>query len=99
MQSAVVVRVFTASGPYMPTPGLQGCVVECVGGGGGGGVGQATGAGTIVGGGGGGSGCYSRGSFSAIMVMGGVMVTIGAGGAGATSGNTTAPMVTISFGA
>lgn len=77
----VLTTVFTASGPYMPSPGLVSVTVECIGGGGaGGGVGDP--ANNIAGGGsGGGSGGYSSKTLPAALVLGGVQVTIGAGGA------------------
>jgi len=75
----VILTTFTASGPYMPSPGLVTVVVECIGGGGGGGSCSGN---TITqgGGGGGGSGGYSRIALAAVLVLGGVQVTIGAGG-------------------
>jgi hypothetical protein len=75
----IVVQVFNASAPYTPSPGLISAVVECVGGGGSGGTvqGNAT---SLEGGGGGGSGGYSRIALASGLVLGGVNVTIGAGG-------------------
>jgi hypothetical protein len=75
----IVVQVFRNSAPYMPSPGLITAVVECVGGGGNGGAASGTTA-TTNGGGGGGSGGYSRIALAAGLVLGGVNVTIGAGG-------------------
>src|SRR5580704_13026830 len=77
----VVTQVFHASAPYSPSPGLVTAVVECVGGGGGGGP-CAESTVTIGGGGGAGSGGYSRVTLAAALVLGGVNVTIGAGGFG-----------------
>jgi hypothetical protein len=85
-QMNVITRPFTATGPYMPTAGLVSATIETWGGGGGGG-------GAIpvptfflsVGGGGGGSGGYSRATVLASQVLGGVIVTIGQGGAGASA--------------
>lgn len=74
--------VFTASGPYMPSSGLVSVIVECVGGGGGGGAVGTPNATDLAGGGGGGSGGYSRKTLPAALVMGGVSVTVGAGGIG-----------------
>jgi hypothetical protein len=76
----LVTQVFRASAPYMPSPGLISCVVECWGAGGGGGavVGIPT---YIVSGGGGGSGGYSRITLASGLVLGGVNVIVGAGGA------------------
>lgn len=76
----VITKVFTASAPYSPSPGLQSLVVECIGGGGGGGDAASLNANFIVAGGGGGSGGYSRKTLAAAVVAGGVNVTIGAGG-------------------
>lgn len=92
----VITQVFRVSGPYMPSPGLVTAVVEAVGGGGGGaGVGglAATQAGS---GGGGGSGGYSRIALAASLLIGGVSVAVGSGGA-ATNGG--APGSATSFGA
>lgn len=94
----VITTVFTASAPYMPSPGLVSVQVECLGAGGGGGcaVGQATYLGS---GGGGGSGGYSTKTLPAAIVAGGVAVTIGVGGLGGIApGNATAGSAT-SFGA
>lgn len=80
----VVTQVFTASGPYMPSPGLVTAAVELVGGGGAGGNAQMAYTGTLYefgqSGGGGGAGAWARGTFPASLVAGGVQVTIGAGG-------------------
>jgi hypothetical protein len=84
----VVTQVFTASAPYTPSPGLVSLVVETVGGGGGGGDVAAV-TGISGGGGGGGSGGYSRITLASGLVLGGVNVTIGAGGAPQTTGGTT----------
>lgn len=77
----LVVQVFRTAGVYMPSPGLVAAVVETVGGGGGG-AGIFLPAATYAGsGGGGGSGGYSRATLAAALVLGGVSVTIGQGGA------------------
>lgn len=76
--------LFTASGPYQPSVGLVSAVVECWGGGGGGGP-CGEGFQGVGGGGGGGSGGYSKKVLPAALVLGGVLVTVGVGGAG---GNT-----------
>jgi hypothetical protein len=84
----VNLQVFTISGPYLPSQGLVTAVVEGVGGGGGGGgaVGTYNGSeGFLVTGGGGSSGGYSRSTFAAAQLAGGVVVTIGAPGAGAAA--------------
>jgi hypothetical protein len=97
----LVTQVFTASAPYMPSPGLISAVVECYGAGGGGGaancLGQAT---LVIAAGGGGSGGYSRIVLASGLVLGGVNVTIGVGGAGgAVGGNTGGAGTATSFGA
>lgn len=77
----VIIQTFTASGPYMPSPGLVTAVVECWGAGGaGGGVGEPS-SNEALGGSGGGSGGYSKKALAAALVAGGVQVTIGVGGA------------------
>lgn len=87
----VVTQVFTASAPYMPSAGLVSLMVECIGGGAGGGGAIAsanlpTAPGWAMGGGGGGSGGYSRKILQQAQVLGGVVVTIGAGGLGGIGG-------------
>jgi hypothetical protein len=73
--------VFRAPGPYMPSAGLVTAVVEAVGGGGGGaGIFLPT-ADYAGSGGGGGSGGYSKSTLAAALVLGGVNVVIGQGGA------------------
>jgi hypothetical protein len=87
--TVVIVKVFNASAPYSPSPGLQSLTVETIGGGGGGGavVSNALGGANGNTAGGGGSGSYSRKTLAAPMVAGGVNVAIGAGGAGASGPN------------
>jgi hypothetical protein len=87
--TSVVTQKFTASAPYTPSPGLVSATVECFGGGGGGGDANNVAADQLVAGGGGGSGGYSRITLAAALVLGGVNVTIGAGGAAQASGGTT----------
>ena len=82
----VLTTVFVASGPYMPSPGLVSLTVECIGGGGGGGNCASPNATYIVAGGGGGSGGYSRKTLPASLVLGGVVITVGAGGGEGVSG-------------
>lgn len=93
----IVVQSFSASGSYIPSPGLVSLVVEVMGAGGGGGpcAGDAV---TVGGGGGGGSGGLSRKALSPALVRGGVIVTVGVGGSGNTTTNGTAGTAT-SFGA
>lgn len=106
--SQIIIQVFNASGPYTPSPGLITAIVEAVGAGGGGGgaLGALNGPpptieGWMVGGGGGSSGGYARSALPAALVLGGVMVTIGQGGAvGQPVANTTGgPGGSSSFGA
>ena len=86
----VLTTVFNASGPYMPSPGLVSLTVECIGGGGGGGAVEASlPVLWIVGGAGGGSGGYSRKTLPASLVLGGVVVTVGQGGASNANGTVT----------
>jgi hypothetical protein len=85
----IVTQVFRASAPYTPSPGLITAVVECIGGGGGGGGADSGNATTVVSGGGGGSGGYSRVTLASGLVLGGVNVTIGAGGASQAAGGAT----------
>jgi hypothetical protein len=82
----IVVRTFAAPGTYMPSPGLVTAVVETWGAGAGGGGAQPQTSAVIptLGGGGGGSGGYSRKTLASALVLGGVIVTIGAGGVGGT---------------
>ena len=88
--TTVARQVFTGSGTYTPTAGMDYCVVEMVGGGGGGGGADGVGSndeGHGMGGGGGGE--YRRGVFTAADIGASQTVTIGAAGAagGATGGN------------
>lgn len=91
----IAVQVFTASGTYTPTAGMNSVIVEAIGGGGGGGGAVVTGAGQLSGGTGGGGGAYTRGRFTS---PGTQTVTIGAKGIGVTGSNGTAGTAT-SFGA
>lgn len=84
----VLTQVFTASGPYMPSPGLVSCVVECIGGGGGGGAANTAAATQLGGAGGGGAGGYMKKTLPAALVLGGVNVTVGTGGLGVTDPST-----------
>jgi hypothetical protein len=91
-------KVFTASGTYTPSVGMEACIIECVGGGGGGGSATA-GLGEMMVGGGGGAGGYSRVLATAAEIGAGLPVVVGAGGiagggfgsssAGGAGGNTT----------
>jgi hypothetical protein len=96
----VLTQTFGASAPYMPSAGLISGVAECFGGGGAGG-GAANPQDVlqyVLCGGGGGSGGYSRLTFQAAQVLGGVVVSVGAGGVGVANGVGGAGGVT-SFGA
>jgi hypothetical protein len=90
------VRIFTASGTYVPTPGTNAAIVEVVGGGGGGGGTPATGANQGSASGGGGAGGY--GKCLATTIPNSVPVTIGSGGVGGVGGNYGASGGTTSFG-
>jgi len=74
-------QVFTASGTYTPTAGMECCIIECVGGGGGG-NGKTGSGGVLMTAAGGGSGGYSRKLATAADIGASQVVTIGAGGAG-----------------
>jgi hypothetical protein len=87
----LVTQVFQTPGAfvYQPSPGMYSLLVECQGAGGGGGGAQGSlagppqsGSGWTVGGGGGASGNWARMTLPASLVLGGVIVTIGAGGPG-----------------
>jgi hypothetical protein len=86
----VLTTVWQVAGsyPYQPSPGLISLVVECQGAGGGGGAAEGqlvsppTADGWMCSGGGGAAGTYSRKTLPAALVLGGVVVTVGAGGAG-----------------
>ena len=78
----VKTQIFTSSGTYTPSTGMQYCIVEAVGGGGGGGS-----SGSSAGGGGGGG--YIRATLTASTIGTSQTVTIGAGGAVITAGGTT----------
>lgn len=82
----VFVQLFTSSGTYTPTEGMQYATIELVGGGGSGG--GVTGAGSnVASSGGGGGGAYSRKTVTAGQVGADATVTIGAGGAAPVAGN------------
>ena len=74
-------QVFTTSGTYTPTPGMQYVFIECLGGGGAGGGAAVTGVGERAVGGGAGGGSYGQGVYSAAQIGASQTVTIGAGGA------------------
>jgi hypothetical protein len=76
----IVVQVFNGNTMYYPSAGLTYAVVECIGGGGAGGAVQTANAVQQLGGGGGGGGGYSRRTIEAMPLIGGVAVTVGAGG-------------------
>lgn len=76
----VLQQIFTSSGTYTPTAGMDYCIIEVVGGGGGGGGAVPSGVA-----GGGGAGGYGRARFTAATIGGSQAVTIGSAGAGGTS--------------
>jgi len=76
----VAQRTITASGNYIPTPGMTFCIIEAIGGGGAGGGTSTAAAGTGYAGGGGGAGSYGRGIYTAAQIGTSQVVTIGAGG-------------------
>lgn len=81
---SVVSQTFTSSGTYTPTAGMVYCEVFCIGGGGGGG--GCVSAVTAAASGGGGAGGFSWSLLTAATVSSSQTVTIGASGAGGTSG-------------
>ena len=85
-------QVFTTIGIaiYVPTPGTECCIIECVGGGGGAGGAQAAIATEYMVGGGGGSGAYTRVVKTAADIGASQSVTVGGGGLGGT-GNLAIP--------
>ncbi len=82
----ISIQIFTASGTYTPTAGMDYCIMEAVGAGGGGGGTTNCGAAEVSAGGGGGSGSYARQVASAATIGASQTITIGAAGAaGATA--------------
>jgi hypothetical protein len=81
------IQRFTATGTYTPTPGMQYCIIEAVGGGGGGGGASCTVATSGFAGGGGGSGSYSKRICTSVQIGASQPVTIGTGGAGGVAAN------------
>lgn len=79
-------QIFTSSGTYTPTSGMQYCIIECVGGGGGAGGSGDISSGLCAMGGGGGGGGYAKLPFSAAAVGVSKTVTIGLGGTGGSGG-------------
>lgn len=82
--SSIKNQVFTSSGTYIPTSGMEYCQITCVGGGGAGGGAASTDGSHITFGGGGGSGEVGVGAFSASSVGSSQTITIGSGGTGAS---------------
>ena len=80
----IAIKVFTASGTYVPSANMTTCVVECVGGGGGGG-GVTGAASSFRAGGAGGGGTYSEKTLTATAVGAGLTVTVGSAGAAGTA--------------
>jgi hypothetical protein len=83
----ISIQTFNASGTYVPSPGLQYAIVECVGGGGGGGNTGSVGSPAVAGGGG--SGAYARRAVSSFQIGASQPITVGAGGASASNGGAT----------
>lgn len=85
---SLVIRIqtFAASGTYTPNANMVGAIIEGVGGGGGG-ASLVSAASTGFYAGGGGAGGYSRKAVTRAQVGASQVVTIGAGGAGSTSGS------------
>lgn len=81
------VQVFSGSGTYTPTLGVNAIDVEGCGGGGGGGNAAAAGSGQSSVGSGGASGTWARARYTSGVTT--TTVTIGAGGAGGSGGSTT----------
>jgi hypothetical protein len=84
---SVVVQIFTSTGTYTPTSGMQYCMIEVVGSGGGSGGCAITGAATSAVSAGGGGGEYARGVFSAATIGASKAVTVGNAGTAGTAGN------------
>lgn len=78
--TVLAVQVFTGSGTYTPTAGMDYCTIEVVGGG-------ASGTYTAGGGAGGSAGGYARKTVAAATIGASQSVTVGAGGAAATAGS------------
>lgn len=78
------IQIFTTSGTYFPSAGMQYAQIEIVGGGGGG---AGVAGGTNGTGGGGGAGGYSLGIYSAATIGASQVVTIGALGGGGAAGD------------
>lgn len=79
-------QVFTSSGTYTPSTGIQYAIIECLGAGGGGGGVANAGATATNNAQGGGAGSYSRTYASAASIGASQTVTIGAAGAAGASG-------------
>jgi hypothetical protein len=94
----IAVRIFAASGTYIPTPGMNICTVDATGGGAGASGTPNTTAQNAVSGGGG-SGSRSVGRFTAAQIGASQAVTIGAGGPGGIGAAVGGAGGTTSFGA
>jgi hypothetical protein len=81
-----VIHGFNTSGTYVPTAGMQTCVIECIGGGGGGALQGPVGSYIYAIAAGGGSGGYSRTIATAADIGASQSVIIGVGGYANTSG-------------
>jgi len=78
----IAIKVFTASGTYVPSPNMTTCVVEVRGSGGGGGSAFHTTVGNLAAGGGGGQGSLSRSTFGAATIGTSQPIVIGLAGVG-----------------
>ena len=85
-----VVNAFTASGTYTPPDWARSVEAVAVGGGGGGGSGAFGASGARPGGGGGGAGGISHAEWSADLLVGALVVKVGAGGAAGADGGVSA---------
>ena len=96
----IVTQVFTSNGTYTPTPNMQYCIVEVVGGGGGSGGIVAISSPNLGGyTAGGGAGAYGRKLFDAATIGASQTIQIGAGGlAGAAGANNGGNGGTTNFG-
>ena len=80
-------QVFTSSGTYTPSAGMQFAIIECIGGGGGGGGTGSAAANVGIGSSGGGAGGWSRRRVTAADIGASKTVTIGTAGVGGAAGN------------
>jgi hypothetical protein len=93
----LAIRVFDASGTYVPTAGMVKCIAEAVGGGSGG-CGQTGNAAYLMVAAGGGSGAYARRLLTAAQIGASQPIVIGVGGNGGPGGAVGAPGGDTTFG-